>query len=104
MYTPDDTTKTKDLSDVEAPPWYAPFKSASAYRVVEWSQTNETSQAATDKLVREVMRSPDFDPSELDGFSMQRELDRISEQPKEASIDDLMLEGSMDAILEEKKA
>ncbi len=78
--------------DGDVPPWFAPLKNASTFRVVDWSQNSSTtkSQADTQRFVDEVIHAPDFDRDELVSFNLQKELNRLDEPPLQSkSIDDL---------------
>ncbi|GLB33254.1 hypothetical protein LshimejAT787_0101380 [Lyophyllum shimeji] len=58
--------------------FFAPFLNATVYRLMNWfySGSNMKSLAELDALV-DVIRAPDFDPEDLQGFSAARELARL---------------------------
>ena len=62
--------------------WFAPFLSASVFRLFHWYyQSTSLSLASLNSLVKDVIQAPDFDPSDFDGFDAAHEAHRIDDQP-----------------------
>lgn len=62
--------------------WFAPFLNPSVFRLLRWSYDGSTEKSSInemDKLVNNVIKADDFDPSHFDDFSCQRELNRLDE-------------------------
>ncbi|KAJ7585520.1 hypothetical protein C8J56DRAFT_788278 [Mycena floridula] len=77
-----DTNATPE-NPSEAPPPPYPFANMTVWRLMTWLNTgsNMKSEGEVDRLT-EAIRQPDFDPTELDGFSANREnhhLDKAAE-------------------------
>lgn len=104
-HDPDEFFDVNEVSDVPQPedegnadravdelPWHTPASSATAFRMVDWSQNNSTtkSQADTQLLVDEVINAPDFNLEDAKSFNIQRELERIDhEEPEPSTIENL---------------
>ncbi|THH32816.1 hypothetical protein EUX98_g1394 [Antrodiella citrinella] len=80
--TPDDSpTSTTTLPSSDSPtstlatPSHAPFANISVWRLMNWmwSGSEKKSGEECNKLVHEVILSPDFKPSDLEGFDVKRE-------------------------------
>ncbi|KAF7793821.1 hypothetical protein EIP86_004942 [Pleurotus ostreatoroseus] len=59
--------------------WFYPFLNATVFRLVHWVYTGSThkSHGEVNRLVREVLRAPDFRVEDLEDFDIQREERRL---------------------------
>lgn len=68
------------VNEHRPPPW--PFDSMSKYLLMNWfhSGSNQKSEGEVNRLVKEVINAPEFDPAELIGFNIRqgnRTLDEV---------------------------
>lgn len=61
--------------------WFHPFLNATVFRLVHWVYTGSSLKlhGEINRLVREVIRAPDFRAEHLEGFDLQREEKRMDE-------------------------
>jgi hypothetical protein len=61
---------SEDRPEIEKPPPYAPFESASAYRLMNWhySSSEGKSIADVDNLVKNVLLAPDFNQEDMETY------------------------------------
>jgi hypothetical protein len=60
-----------------APPW--PWKTMSVWRLMTWMLTgsNQSSEAQTTRLVRDVILAEDFNIEDMKGFNAHTEMGRL---------------------------
>ncbi|THG95202.1 hypothetical protein EW026_g6403 [Hermanssonia centrifuga] len=65
----------------KAPDWFTPFLNSTVFRLMHWAYTgsNQKSTGEIERLVHDVLLSPDFDREHLEGFRMGREERRLDE-------------------------
>jgi hypothetical protein len=68
------------------PPY--PFRNMSIYRLMTWmnSGSHQKSEAEVSRLVKDVIQANDFNPSDLDGFSVRRSLQALDDNRKKETI------------------
>ncbi|KAG2739001.1 hypothetical protein P692DRAFT_20704705, partial [Suillus brevipes Sb2] len=69
-----DTLVHDPANGISAPPF--PFPNMSIYRLMTWmnSGSHQKSEAEVTRLVKDVIQAEDFDPKDLDGFSVRKNL------------------------------
>ncbi|TFY52773.1 hypothetical protein EVJ58_g9823 [Rhodofomes roseus] len=68
--------------------WFTPFLNPTVARVMAWANTgsNMKSNNEIQRLVDNVIRAPDFNIADLQGFRVTKELDRLEELDKPGNV------------------
>ncbi|KAJ3554174.1 hypothetical protein NM688_g3242 [Phlebia brevispora] len=87
--------------------WFAPFLNVTVFRLMYWVYTGSTSKSTgeIDRLVNDVLLSPDFDREHLRGFSMSREEKRLDKAVRSAAYlpGDNWLEDSAEILMPKER-
>jgi hypothetical protein len=81
-----DTQGPDQLPVMAAPPY--PFPNRTIYRLMTWmtSGSHQKSQAEVTRLVKDVIQAEDFNPKDLDGFSVRKCLRALDNSPGKGTV------------------
>ncbi|KAG2113258.1 hypothetical protein BD769DRAFT_1673788 [Suillus cothurnatus] len=77
------------ISSLKGPPW--PWRNMSVWRLMTWMLTgsNQSSEAQTTRLVKEVILAEDFEIKDMKGFNAHTEMRRLDSSEAKLDVNDI---------------